>query len=77
MTLPENLTGANYFSVEADAESQLLQSDRSHDTVVAQNPTSIPPTLLLTLAGPTILKNAGAAATTATVSRNGGTGASR
>ena len=62
------------FVVEADADSDLLQIDRSGDAGTEQQPTSVPATLLVSLANQTVLKNAGAAATTATVTRNGDLG---
>ncbi len=71
VTLPMNIIGSVYFIVEADVDYKLLQIDRSEDISIEQQPTSIPSTLLLALSNPTVLKNAGTAATTATVTRNG------
>ncbi len=71
VTLPANIIGSVYFVVKADVDYNLLQIDRSEGIGVEQQPTSIPSTLQLTLANPTVLKNSGTAATNATVTRNG------
>ena len=71
--IPASVVGEIWFVVKEDADGGVFENDTATSTGVAAQATNVPVGLTLSLASQTVLKNAGAAATTATVTRGGDT----
>ena len=71
VTIPASVTGDIWFVVVEDADGGVFENFTGQSTGIAAQATNVPVGLTLSLASSTVLKSAGAAATTATVTRSG------